>query len=148
MKLGAMTNPQRELPDELRQIAAEGFDFADITLEAPRAEPQQIDVTATRRLLDELGIGVVCHAAPYLPVHNPAPLVRRAALDELRRSLDVAASLGARLLTTHYMGFPGFWPEAAGYARCTPSSIACCAARQRSGVCWWPWRTATATPIS
>lgn len=115
MKIGAMTNPQRDLADELRQIAVEGFDFADITLEAPRAEPEQIDVAATRRLLNELGLGVICHAAPYLPVHNPSSLVRRAALDELRRSLDVAAGLGARLLTTHYMGFPGFWPEAAGF---------------------------------
>ena len=115
MKIGAMTNPQRDLADELRQIGAEGFDFADITLEAPRAEPGQIDAPAARRLLDELGLGVICHAAPYLPVHNPSALARRAALDELRRSLDVAASLGARLLTTHYMGFPGFWPEAAGY---------------------------------
>ncbi len=115
MKIGAMTNPQRDLADELRQMAVEGFDFADITLEAPRAEPGQIDIAATRRLLDDLGLGVICHAAPYLPVHNPSALVRRAALDELRRSLDVAAGLGARLLTTHYMGFPGFWPENAGY---------------------------------
>ncbi len=115
MKIGAMTNPQRDLADELRQIALEGFDYADITLEAPRAEPGQIDVAAARRLLDELGLGVVCHAAPYLPVHNPSALVRRAALDELRRSLDVAAGLGARLLTTHFMGLPAFWPEADGY---------------------------------
>jgi sugar phosphate isomerase/epimerase len=115
MKIGAMTNPQRDLLDEVRQIAADGFDYADITLEAPRAEPDQIDVLAVRRLLDALGIGVVCHAAPYLPVHNPSALVRGAALDELRRSLDIAAGLGARLLTTHYVGFPGFWPEATGY---------------------------------
>ena len=64
MKIGAMTNPQRDLLDEIRQIAAEGFDYADITLEAPRAEPGQIDAPAVRRLLDGLGIGVVCHAAP------------------------------------------------------------------------------------
>lgn len=115
MKIGAMTNPQRELLDEIRQIAAGGFDYVDITLEAPKAEPGQIDPPAVRRLLDELGIGVICHAAPYLPVHNPSALVRRAALDELRRSLDAAAGLGARLLTTHFMGFPGFWPEASGY---------------------------------
>lgn len=115
MKIGAMTNPQRDLLEDLRQIAAEGFDYADITLEAPKAEPDQIDVQAVRRLLEELGMGVVCHAAPYLPVHNPSALVRRAALDELRRSLDTAAGLGARLLTTHYVGFPGFWPEATGY---------------------------------
>ncbi|MFZ2359319.1 MAG: sugar phosphate isomerase/epimerase family protein [Anaerolineae bacterium] len=134
MKIGAMTNPQRDLLDEIRQIAAEGFDYADITLEAPRAEPGQIDAPAVRRLLDELGIGVVCHAAPYLPVHNPSALVRRAALDELRRSLDVAASLGARLLTTHYMGFPAFWPEATGYDLYTQLYRLLCAEAAQRGM--------------
>lgn len=115
MKIGAMTNPQRDLDDEIRQIAKQGFDYADITIEAPKAEAQQIDVQAIKTLLHDLGLGVICHAAPYLPIHNPSALVRRAALDELRRALDAAAGLGARLLTTHYMGFPRFWPDVAGY---------------------------------
>lgn len=115
MRVGAMTNPQRDLLDEIQQAAAQGFDYVDLTLEAPKADPDQIDVPAVRQALTDLGLGVVCHAAPYLPVHNPSARVRQAALDELRRSLDVAAALGARLLTTHYMFFPSFWPEQKGY---------------------------------
>lgn len=134
MKIGTMTNPQRDLLDELRLIAAEGFDYADLTIEAPKAEPEQIDLKATRALLDDLGIGVICHAAPYLPVHSPSALVRRAALDELRRALDVAAGLGARLLTTHYMGFPGFWPEADGYELYAQLYARLCAEGSQRGV--------------
>ncbi|MCB0251833.1 MAG: TIM barrel protein, partial [Anaerolineae bacterium] len=115
MKVGGMTNPQRDVLDEIRQVAADGFDFVDLTLEAPKAEPQQINAVAVRRALEGHGLGIVCHAAPYLPVNNPSAAVRRAALDELLRCLDMAAELGAGLLTTHYAGYPGFWPEAAGY---------------------------------
>lgn len=115
MKIGAMTNPQRDLFDEVRLIAESGFDYVDLAIEAPKAEPHQIDAKALRLLLDDLGLGVICHAAPYLPVHNPSALVRRAALEELLRCLDTAAGLGARLLTTHYMFFPRFWPDHTGY---------------------------------
>ncbi len=115
MKIGAMTNPQRNLLDEIGLIAQGGFDYVDLAIEAPRAEPHQIDARAVRQLLDDRGLGVICHAAPYLPVHNPSALVRRAALDELLRYLDLAAELGARLLTTHYMFFPRSWPEHDGY---------------------------------
>ena len=115
MKVGGMTNPQRDVLEEIKAIGADGFAYVDLTLEAPKSEPQQIDVKAVRRALDDHGLGIICHAAPYLPVHNPSAAVRRAALDELLRCLDMAAQLGSRLLTTHYVGFPSFWPEAAGY---------------------------------
>lgn len=115
MKIGAMNDPQRDVLDEIRLIAADGFDYVDLTLEAPRAEPGEIDVKVVRQILDDHRLGLICHAAPYLPVDNPAVGIRSAALDELLRCLDAAAALGARLLTTHYLGFPSFWPESAGY---------------------------------
>ena len=115
MKIGAMNDPQRDALDEIWLIAADGFDYVDLTLEAPKAEPGEIDVKAVRQILGDHGLGLICHAAPDPPVDNPAAGVRSAALDELRRCLDTAAALGARLLTTHYLGFPNFWPEAMGY---------------------------------
>jgi sugar phosphate isomerase/epimerase len=60
-------------------------------------------------------LGVVCHAAPYYPIENPSPPVRQAALDELRRSIDVAKTLGAPLCTMHFRGWPAYRTEAAGY---------------------------------
>ena len=110
-----MNDPKRDVLDEIRQIASDGFDYVDLTLEAPRAESDQIDVKAVRQLLEDQGLGLICHASPYFPVNNPAAWVRTAALDELRRCLDVTAALGARLLTTHYLGFPSFWSEEMGY---------------------------------
>jgi sugar phosphate isomerase/epimerase len=115
MRIGAMNNPRRPLLDEIAWIAANRFDYIDLTVEAPAAAPESIDWPTVRKVLDDLGLGVVCHAAPYYPIHNPSPLVRQAALDELRRTVDIASVLGATIVTTHFLGWPGYLTENAGY---------------------------------
>ena len=115
MRVGAMNNPRRPLPEEIAWIAANGFDYIDLTIEAPGATLETTDWRAVHDLLGEKELGVVCHAAPYYPIHNPSPVVRQAALDELRRCIDVASILGATLCTTHFRGWPSFLAENAGY---------------------------------
>lgn len=115
MRIGAMNNPRKPVLDEIRWIAENGFDYVDLTIEAPGATLESTDWSAVRQLLDDTGLGIVCHAAPYFPIHNPSPPVRQAALDELRRTVDVAASLGATLCTTHFLGWPAYLTESAGY---------------------------------
>lgn len=115
MKLGAMNHPRRNVFDEIGRIAAAGFEFIDLTVEEPATSPGRDDWPAVQRAVADAGLGIVCHAAPYLPLDNPSPLVRQAALDELRRTLDVAALLGAPLCTTHFVGWPDFLEEDAGY---------------------------------
>jgi sugar phosphate isomerase/epimerase len=100
---------------EIERIAGLGFDFIDLTIEAPGAAPDGHDWTTVRQATADAGLRVVAHAAPYLPIHNPSPLVRQAAIDELRRCLDVAQLLGAPLCTTHFLGWPGFLDEDQGY---------------------------------
>ncbi len=115
MRIGAMNNPRAPLVDEIRWIAANGFDYIDLAIEAPGATFENTDWVAIRRLLDDVGIGVICHAAPYYPIENPSPIVRQAALDELRRCIDAAQIVGATLCTTHFRGWPTYLSEQAGY---------------------------------
>ena len=115
MKLGVMNNPQNDLLAEIDWIAANGFDFIDLALEAPAAALETTDWKSIRSALSKSGLDLICHAAPYYPVNNPSPLVRRAALDELRRSVDVAAHLGATLCTTRFLGWPAHLADASGY---------------------------------
>jgi len=110
-----MNHPRRNVFEEIARIAAAGFDFIDLTIEEPATAPARSDWPAVRRAVEEAGLAVVAHAAPYLPLDNPSPLVRQAALDELRRTLDAAATLGAPLCTTHFVGWPAFLEEDAGY---------------------------------
>ena len=115
MQIGAMNNPRADLFKEIARIGRLGVDFIDLTIEAPGATPDGIDWQAARAAIQEAGLGVVAHAAPYLPIGNASPLVRQAALDELRRCIDVAQLLGAPFCTTHFLGWPSFLSEEAGY---------------------------------
>lgn len=115
MKLGAMNDPQRALLDEIRWVADNGFDFIDLALEAPGAALESTDWKSVRQAVADAGLGVICHAASYLPVENPSPKVRQAALDEWRRSVDAAHLLGAQLCTVRFRGWPAYLSEKAGY---------------------------------
>jgi len=115
MQIGAMNDPQRRLLDEIDWFAANGFDYIDLTIEAPGAAPENTDWRAVAGAIGDAGLGVVCHTAPYLPIDNPSPLVRQAALDELRRSIDAAQIVGATLCTMHFMGWPGYMNDGQGY---------------------------------
>jgi len=115
MRLGAMNDPRRPLLEEIQWIAANGFDYIDLTLEAPGAALESTDWRSIRSALADSDLAVICHSAPYLPIENPSPLVRQAALDELRRSIDAANLLNASLCTTHFRGWPAHLSDAAGY---------------------------------
>ena len=99
VQLGLMNSPARPLADELRRIADAGFEFVDLTLEPPSGWP--IDVTATGALLDELGLAVVGHTAPYLPIASPFDGLREEARTTLRTQFAAFGALGARVVNVH-----------------------------------------------
>ena len=115
MRLGAMNNPRSDLFKEIQWIGENNFDFIDLTIEAPAAALDTTDWRAVGRAIQDAGLHVVCHTAPYLPINNPSPLVRKAALDELRRSIDAAQIVGASLCTIHFLGWPSYLSDADGY---------------------------------
>lgn len=115
MQLGAMNNPYAGVRKEIKAIAEMGFDYIDLTIEAPGAAVDGTNWKEVRQAVEDAGLGLVCHTAPYLPINNPSPLVRQAALDELRRSVDAAAILGAQVCTMHFLGWPGYLSEKDGY---------------------------------
>lgn len=94
-----MNSPFRPLPDEIRRIAAGGFDFVDLTLEPPGAWP--VDAVEIQRLLEETGLGVVGHTAFYLPVASPFPSLQSAARSLLVRSFDHFVEIGATSVNLH-----------------------------------------------
>lgn len=115
MQLGAMNQPRRDLFKEIDWIGQNGFDFIDLALEAPGAALERTDWRAVKSALQDRGLGVVCHAARYLPIDSPSPIVRQAAVDELRRSIDAAQILGAALCTVAFRGWPDYLTEVEGY---------------------------------
>jgi sugar phosphate isomerase/epimerase len=94
-----MNSPFRPVADEIRRIAAAGFDYVDLTLEPPYAWPVAAD--EIRALLDETGLRVVGHTAFYLPIASPFPELRAAARALVVAALDVFAAVGATLVNLH-----------------------------------------------
>lgn len=101
MLVGAMNHPARDPVQEIEWIASLGFDFVDLTLEPPLAEPSRLDVRAVRSALDANGLTVVGHTAYYLPLCSAFESLRVAAVEELKRCLETFAQLGARWMNLH-----------------------------------------------
>ncbi|MBI3360455.1 MAG: sugar phosphate isomerase/epimerase [Chloroflexi bacterium] len=104
-----MTNPREELIPQLVWLGEQGFDFADLAIEPPKADASDVAPAPVRQALDRYGLGVVVHTSPYLPYDNPSRKIQDAALAELLRALQLAADLRAPLLTVHYLGAPPFF---------------------------------------
>src|SRR5262245_50870247 len=105
MQIGAMNHPRHDVVQEMAWMADMGLDFIDLTLEPPAAATWRVD---GKRLLTELearGLSVVGHTAYYLPIGSPFEEVRRGAVAELRRCLEVFAEVGARWMNIHPDGY-------------------------------------------
>jgi sugar phosphate isomerase/epimerase len=99
--IGAMNHPARDPLQEIEWIASLGFGFVDLTLEPPMAASWRVDPTRLRDALGQHGLSVVGHTAFYLPLASGIEEIRRAALVELRRCVDVFAAVGARYMNLH-----------------------------------------------
>ncbi len=104
MQIGAMNNPSVDVLAEVRDFAPL-VEFIDLTLEPPAASAHQVQPKVLKDILAEHRLGVVGHTAYYLPVASPFESVRRAAVDELRRCLEVFAAIGARWMNIHPDGY-------------------------------------------
>jgi len=114
MQLGIRTNPLNKLISEIERAKRLGFAYVDIDLAAPRASLEGTPWNEIRSALDHHELGATCHAATYLPWISPSPIVRQAALDELRRSIDAAQILGAPLLHFELVSWPDWMEEQEG----------------------------------
>jgi sugar phosphate isomerase/epimerase len=99
MLVGAMNFPGRSVAKEIHRIAADGFDFVDLTLEPPSAWLP--DGRETGRLLGDLGLSAVGHTAWFLPIASPFVELRELAREHFKRALDTFAEAGVKLVNVH-----------------------------------------------
>jgi sugar phosphate isomerase/epimerase len=101
MLIGAMNNPALDLLEQIQWMGKSGLGFIDLTLEPPGAASWRVDCASTREVLQRHNLSVVGHTAPYLPIASPIEELRRAAIIELRRCVEVFGALGARWMNIH-----------------------------------------------
>lgn len=103
MIIGAMNSPKNELASEISLFGEMGFDFVEITIEAPCAAPGKI-MKRKKEVLDALqsyNFGVLAHMPWYFSVAHPYPKIQDAIVSEFCESFDAAALLGAKKATIH-----------------------------------------------
>jgi sugar phosphate isomerase/epimerase len=101
MLIGAMNHPAQDVLSELRWMADLRLEFVDLTLEPPAAAAWRVNPRDIRKLLSEHGMAAVGHTAYYLPFGSAFESIRVAAVDELRRCMDVFAEIGVKWMNLH-----------------------------------------------
>ncbi|MDZ4801280.1 MAG: sugar phosphate isomerase/epimerase family protein [Bryobacteraceae bacterium] len=101
MLIGAMNHPAQDVISEIRWMAEMRLDFIDLTLEPPAAAVWLVNGREVRDLLASHNMTAVGHTAYYLPFASAFESVRCAAVDELRRCLDVFAEVGVKWMNLH-----------------------------------------------
>jgi sugar phosphate isomerase/epimerase len=101
MLIGAMNHPAVDVLSEIEWMAELQLGFIDLTLEPPDAAAWSVHPAAIRRALRDHGMKVVGHTAYYLPFASAFESLRKAAVEEVKRCLDVFAEVGARWMNLH-----------------------------------------------
>lgn len=108
MIIGAMNNPKKNLVDEINLFGEMGFDFFELTVEAPSATPDRI-MKDKKQILDALhsyNFGVLSHYPWYFSVAHPYASIQKAIDAEFSRAFEAAALLGAKKATIHTEWMP------------------------------------------
>jgi sugar phosphate isomerase/epimerase len=103
MLYGAMNFPIKPVLEELETIAKLGFDYLELTMDAPEAH-----YTVIRRIKDELvdalqssHMKLICHLPTFVSTADLTERLREASLNEMLASLEVAAELQAMKAVLH-----------------------------------------------
>jgi sugar phosphate isomerase/epimerase len=103
MQFGAMNFPVTPVLDEIETFARLNFDYLELAMDPPMAHHRILSSTrkAIVQALKVTGLGLVCHLPTFLSTADLTQSLRQASVMEMRRSLDVAVSLGAQKLVLH-----------------------------------------------
>ncbi|MDX2149407.1 MAG: sugar phosphate isomerase/epimerase family protein [Bryobacteraceae bacterium] len=96
-----MNHPEANPLEEIAWIGELGLDFVDLTLEPPKAASWIVKPALIRAALERHGLRVVGHTAWYLPMASAFEDIRKGALAELKRCIDVFAQVGAKWMNIH-----------------------------------------------
>lgn len=103
MFFGAMNFPVAPVLEEIEIFAHLGFDYLELTMDPPQAHHLQLDAQKQTLIahLQHHKLDLLCHLPTFLSTADLAPAIRRASVQEMLGSLEVAAALGATKVVLH-----------------------------------------------
>lgn len=103
MKYGAMNSPIKPIINELKEIANLGFDYLELTMDAPEATPQKASAQK-REILDLLSshnFGLFGHLPCFVSTADLYESIRNASRKEVFDALEISPELGIEKLVLH-----------------------------------------------
>ena len=112
MQYGAMNSPLKPILTQIDELAALGFDYLELTLDAPEAHYLKVheQQSSIDRLLRRHDLGLVCHMPTFVYTADLTASLRRTSLNEVLHSLETAAQLGAQKIVLHPSILSGLGP--------------------------------------
>ena len=103
MLYGAMNFPVSPLVTEIETFAQMGFDYLELAMDPPMAHYSILsrDMDVIKQRLNDNGLGLLCHLPTFVLTADLTEKIRRASVDEMVQSLEVAAELGAKKVVLH-----------------------------------------------
>jgi len=103
MKYGAMNLPTKPIVEEIDSIGKLGFDYIELTIDAPESTPEKI-VYNKEGILDALSshhLGIVAHLPTFISIADLYESIRKASIDENIKALEAGAALGIDKFVLH-----------------------------------------------
>lgn len=109
MLFGAMNSPLRPILEEIEVISGLGFDYLELSMDPPKAHHSVVRQQQDKilRALDSNDMKIVCHLPTFVSTADLTPGLREASVNEVLRSIDVAAGLRPLKLVLHPSYFTG-----------------------------------------
>ena len=109
MLYGAMNFPVKPVLEELEDISRLGFDYLELAMDPPQAHcgiirHQREEIL---RVLDRHSMKIVCHLPTFVFTADLTDSLRKASVDEVIESLDVASELQPLKVVLHPSYFMG-----------------------------------------
>ena len=103
MKYGAMNLPIKSIVDEIGELGKLGFDYIELTLDAPEATPEIIlrDQDRIKDALSAHQLEIMGHLPTFVSIADLYESIRTASIDENIKALEAGAALGIKEFVIH-----------------------------------------------
>jgi sugar phosphate isomerase/epimerase len=103
MKYGAMNLPTKSIVKEIEEIGKLGFDYIELTIDAPEATPEIIlkNQDKIRETLSAYQLEVVGHLPTFVSIADLYESIRKSSIDENIKALEAGVALGIKKFVIH-----------------------------------------------
>ncbi len=103
MKYGAMNLPTKPIVEEIEVLGKLGFDYIELTIDAPEATPEiiQKDRNRIKEVLSNHQLEIVGHLPTFISIADLYESIRKASIDENIKALEAGVEVGIKKFVIH-----------------------------------------------